>query len=94
MVTVRMMQAVVHQVVDVIAVWYRLVSARRTVAMRGVVLAAVVITSAFVRVLARHLETVLVYVPLMRMVQAAIVEVVRVPVMLDGSVSTVRPVLV
>jgi hypothetical protein len=91
---VRVMEVVVDEIVDVIAVRDLLVAAVRAVGVGAVVLAAGVIGCAGVRMLRVDLQDVLVDVVAVRVVEVAAVEVVDVVVMLDGLVAAAGPVLV
>jgi hypothetical protein len=90
-VVVLMMQVTVDEVVRVVAVRDRFVSAGRTVlVIRGVL--GRVVGRAGGGVLRVDRECVVVDVVTVHVVQVAIVEVVGVAIVLDGGVATVRPV--
>jgi hypothetical protein len=89
-----MMQVAVHQIVDVIAMRNRFVSATRAVHVIWRVAAAVMGGRASVRVFCAYLKSVLVDMIAMRMVQMAIMQVVDVVAMPDGRVPAARAVLV
>jgi len=95
-VAVGMVQVVGDQVVDVIAVRYRLVTASGAVGVPGVVARTGkgVFRSAVLRVLAANLDCVLVDVVLVRVMQVAVVQVVHMSLVTDGHVAAVRTVLV
>ncbi len=93
-VAVRVMEMAVHQVVDVIAMWDSLVTAVDAMRVGRVVAVAIVPVRAIDRVGSTHLEPVLIYMTLMRRVQVAVVQVVRVVVVLDCGVAAVCAVFV
>ena len=90
MVAVGMVKPAANQIVDMVSVWDSLVAAAWTVAVRttaGVMIAAV-------GVLIADLDDVLVNMPIVEMMQMAIVKVIDVVSMADRRVSTVRAMLV
>ena len=90
MVAVGMVKPAANQIVDMVSVWDSLVAAAWTVAVRttaGVMVAAV-------GVLIADLDDVLVNMPIVGMMQMAIVKVIDVVSMADRRVSTVRAMLV
>ena len=89
---VRMMQVARDEVVDVVAVWDRLVSAARRVNMSLGVTRAAVRRGAGRRVDRTDLEDALVHVAIVAVVEVAIVEVVDVVAMTDGEVAAVGAV--
>jgi hypothetical protein len=93
-ITVRMVQVPVHQVIGVIAVRDGFVAAPRSVLVLLVVGPARVLRRAIRRVPVVHLEAVLIHVPLMHVVQVAVVEVVRMPVVHHRGMAALRTVLV
>jgi len=89
----RMVQVTVNQVVDVIAMRYRLVPATRTVDMVGVVMPAGMIRRALNRVLIAHGDRVLLDRAVFALVvQMTVVQVVDVAVVLDRDVAARRAV--
>ena len=90
--TVSVMEVAVHQVVHVIAVRHGFVPAIGTVNVGGVVPLASVVRSAVRGVGPVDLETVLVHVVLVGMVQVAAVEVIDVVPVLDRDVTAVGAV--
>jgi hypothetical protein len=89
MAVMRMMKATLHQVINVIAVWDRLVAAAGAMGVgvragRGLAVG---------RVLAVHGQRVLVAVVAVGMMQVAVVQVIHVIVVLDGRVAAVLAVL-
>jgi hypothetical protein len=93
-VAMRMVQMSVDQVVDVIAVWHRLVSAAWTVHMMRVVPAAPVLGRAPIGIGRRHLYRVLIDVIAVHMMQMAVVEVVHMVAMANGRMPAPGTVLV
>jgi hypothetical protein len=95
-VVVGVVEMVADQIVDVVAVRHRLVTASRAVGVRGVVARTGkgVFRSAVLRVLAAHLDCVLVDVVLVRVVQVAVVQVVHVSLVADCHVAAIWAVLV
>ncbi len=86
-VAVRMVQVAVDEVVHVVAVWHGFVAAARAVLVVGGVGLAVVVRSACVRVLRADLDRMLVVVPLVGVMEVAVVQIVDVAVVFDGSVA-------
>ena len=87
MVTVRMVQVAVDQVVDVVTVRDGFVATTGTMDVAGLVAAAFVLGRAAVGVGGRDGDHVLVDVVAMRMVQVTVVQVVDMTVMPDGRVA-------
>lgn len=85
---VGVMQVIADQVVDVVAVRYRLVAAAGTVGVTRLVAVAVMIGGAALRVLGVGLKYVLIDVIAVGMVQMALMEIVEVVAVLDGGVTT------
>lgn len=94
MVTVRMVQMTVHQVVGVISVRHRLVSTIGTVFMALVVASAIMLRSTPRWVFSAHADLVFVNMVTMRVVKVPIVKIVVMTLVLYGHVSTVRTVYV
>ena len=76
MVAVRMVKVAIDEIVDMVAVRDRLMSASRPVHVTRLVSGATVIRRAAIRVLGRHFNDVLVYVIGMRVMQMPVVQVV------------------
>ncbi len=87
MAVVRVVEVAVDQVVDVVTVGHGLVSAALAMPVAGIVRAAGVIRRALRRVRAPDRETVFVHVVGVRMVQVAIVQVVRMTIVTHGGVA-------
>lgn len=90
MVAVGMVKPAANQIVDMVSVWDSLVAAAWTVAVRT----TAGVMGAAVGVLIADLDDVLVNMPIVGMMQMAIVKVIDVVSMADGCVSTVRAMLV
>ena len=91
-VAMRVVQVVLDEVVDVIAVRDGLVAAAGTVLVRGIVAGALVIGGAHVGMLGVHRDRVLVDVILVGMVQVTVVQVVGVVGVPDRGVAAARAV--
>lgn len=94
MITVRMMQVAVHKIVDVVPMGNRFVSAGWPVYVIGCVAAAVMVGRTAIRVFRADLESVLIDMIGMRVVQMSIMQIVDMIAVPDGRVPAVRPVLV
>lgn len=94
MVAVRMMEVAVDDIVDVIAVGHRFMSAVRAMDMVWIVMVAGVIRCATVRVLVAHRDGMLLNPFVGLMMEVAVVEIIDVPVVFDGRMSAVGSVLV
>ena len=92
-IAMRMVQVPIHQVIDVIAVRHRGVSAIRAVNVFFVVALAIV-SNTPVRILLRYLDDVLVVVVFMGAVKVPVVKVAHVVTVLHGDVAAVRAVFV
>jgi len=90
---VDMVQAAVYQVVDVVAVGHGFMAAIRAVNVVGGV-AGTLAMGALVGIGGADVDDVLIHVIAMHVVQVAVMEIVDVPVMLDGGVTAIRPMLV
>ena len=94
-VTVRVMQMAVDEIVDVVAVWDRFVAAVGAVNMVGVVTGAIVCGCACVRIRVGHLEHVLFDLTVFtNVMQMPVVQVIDMVAVLDAGVFAVRTVLV
>ena len=93
---VRMVQPPVHQIVGVVTVRHRLVAAVRTVLVVGLVPAVVLAVRAVGGITGANLQAVFFYHVAFagRMVQVAVVQVVHMVAVLDGSVAAVGTVFV
>jgi hypothetical protein len=89
MIAVRMMQAPVHEVIDVIAMWNGVVPATRTVRVRAPSLG-----SAMHRIGSANGNDMLVDMIPMHVVEVPVVQIVDMTVMADRSMPAVRAVLV
>lgn len=94
MVTVRVMQMTIDQIVHVVAVGHGLMPTARAMHMAGLVTLATVLRRAGIGVGSRYGNHMLIHVVAMRVVQVAVVQVVNVAIMHDGRVAAVRAMLV
>ena len=94
MVAVRMMQVALYQVVDMVAMGHPVMTAIRTMNVPDIVTGAFMVSRASVGIRCVHFEHVLIDMIPVHMVQVPVMQVVGVPVMVDGLVPAVRPVLV
>jgi hypothetical protein len=89
---VVVMQSTINEIVNVVAVRDGFVSARRSVDVAGGM--AFVRRSALLGVGSRHSDLVLIDVIAVHVMQMSIVDIVNMPVMLDGGVAAILAVLV
>ena len=89
-----MVQVAVYQVVDVIAVRYGLVAAARAVNMRFFVSGAVMRWCTPVRIRRADLDAMVLHGGAIRMMQMAIVKIIRVSIVLHRDMAAVRAMLV
>ena len=94
MIAVGMVQVAVHQVIHMIAVGNLLVATGRAVAMILLMPSAFVLRRASREVGRRDLQDVVIHVVAMNVMEVAIVQVIRVAVVLDGNVAAPWSVLV
>lgn len=85
-VAVRMVQVALDEVVHVVAVGHGFVAAPRAVLVVGGVAVAVVVRSACIGILRADLDRMLVIVALVGVMEVAVVQIVDVTVVFDGSV--------
>jgi len=93
MIAMGVVQVAVDQVVDMVAMGHRFVAAAVAVNMAGLVAGAVMLWGAGVGVGLVYRQRVFVYMPVVGVMQVAVVQVIHVIIMLDGSVAAVRAVL-
>jgi hypothetical protein len=91
-VTVRVVQVAVDQIVDMVAMRHYLVTATRAMLVPGLVSLAAVLRRAAVGVRCRYVDYVLVDVVSVRMVQVAVVQVVDMIAVAHRRVTAVRAV--
>lgn len=94
MVAVRMMQVALYQVVDMVPMGHPVVAAIGTMSVPFTVAGAVMVRCTSIGIRCVHFEHVLIDMIPVHMVQVPVMQVVDVPVMADGLVPAVRPVLV
>ena len=92
-VTVRMVQMAVHQVIDMIAMRHQLMAAARAVHMACGVTGALVAWRAALGIVGAHRQAVLVDVIAVHMVQVTVMQIVNVAIVLDRRMATARLVL-
>jgi hypothetical protein len=83
MIAVWMVQAAVDQIVGMITMRYRFMTAFRAVAMRRIVAAATVFRAAAVRIGGADLDNVHLYMPVVWILQMPVVQVIHVPLVTD-----------
>jgi hypothetical protein len=93
MISMGMVQMTVDKIIDVVAMWNRLVTAPGAMNVARRMSTAVVAWRALVGIFRADFERVLVYVIAMRMVQVPIVEIIDVIAMLDSGVAAVCAML-
>jgi hypothetical protein len=93
MISMGMVQVPVDKIVDMVAMWHRLVTAPRAMNVARRMSATVVAWRALVGVVRADFELVLVYVIAMRMVQVPIVKIIDMIAMLDSGVAAVCAML-
>ena len=91
---VRMMQMSVHQIIHMIPMWYRLVSAALSVHMPGLMRLTGMTSCTSCRIRFRHLQCVFVKVPVMRMMQMPVMQIIHMPLMQYCRVPAVRAMYV
>jgi len=92
--TVWMVQVAIHQVIDMFAMRYGLVTAIRAVNVLLRMGGAAVVRCAFLRIRGRHLNPVVVHMIAVLVMQVAIVKIIGVAVVLYGGVPAAWAVLV
>jgi hypothetical protein len=93
-VSVRMVQVAVHQIIDVIAVRHRFVTAAGTVYVILRMAAATVRRRACGRILRRHVDGVLLNGVPLGMVQMTVMKIIHMVAVLDGGVAAARTMIV
>jgi hypothetical protein len=92
MVAVRVMQAPVHQIIDMVAVRHGLVAAVRAVTVSGIVAGGVILGIAAIRIDVTHRDRVLICPAALAVFKAAVIEIIDMAFMLDGEVAAARAV--
>ena len=90
MITVRMVEAPVDQVIDVVPMRNRLMTAVRTVAMRFIMTRSTMFWVAPIRIGAADFDHVFISAPLFHVLQMAVVEIINVILMLNGNMAAAR----
>jgi hypothetical protein len=93
MVTVRMMQVAIDEIVDVIAVRHRLVPATGSMHVTGLVPGAAMLGRTTIGIAVGNLDHMLVDMVAVRMMQMPVVQIVDVTVVADGYVAAVGTML-
>ncbi len=93
MIPVRVMQATLDEIIDVIAMRHGGVATLWTVDMRGFVALVAVFRRAAVRVAVAHLDHMLIDAVAAWMMQVAVVKIINMVAVLDGEVSTAWAVM-
>jgi len=93
MIAVRVVQVAVDEVIDVITVRHRFVTATGAVDVSGFVAAAGVLRRADIRVGGGHLKNVIVHMVPVGMVQMAVVQVIHMAVVDNGGVAAAGAML-
>jgi hypothetical protein len=94
MIAMRMVEFTGNQVVGMIAVWNRLVPTIWTMAMPGFMLFPKLLTfGAAVWIGVAHLNDMLIEMVAMKVMEMTIVEIVDMPLMIDGGMAAVRAML-
>ena len=93
MAIVRMVQMTVHKIIDVVAMWHGFVPAARAVNVACFMAVAVVIRGTNIRIDRANGNAVFIHMPLVRVVQMAVVQVINVAIMFNGGVAAVCAVL-
>ena len=91
---VRVVQVAIHQVIDVTPVWHGLVATVRAMNVRLIVPRAAVSWRTFLGIHSVYFNPVVVHMIAMRVVQVAIVKIVRVTIVLHSRMAAIRPMLV
>jgi hypothetical protein len=94
MVAVRMVQVAVNEVIDMIAVRHRLMSAAGPMAMVFVMTTTAVPRSAAIRVLGTDFQHMLVHMVAVGMMQMAVVQIIDVILMAHGHMAALRTMVV
>jgi hypothetical protein len=90
----RMMQMIIHEIIDMITMGHRLVPAAGAVCVASFVLAAAVLRRTRGGVRGAHVQVVLLDAVALLMMQVSIVKVVRVAVVGDGGMAAPRAMMV
>jgi hypothetical protein len=92
MIAVWMVQMSIDQIVDMIAMWNRLMTTVEPMSMRRGMSAAAVVRRATIRIRRSDFDHVFIGLTVMHMMQMAVVEIIDVALMPDRGMTTARPV--
>ena len=93
MIAMRMVQAAIDQIIDVIAMGHRLMAAIRPMHMAGIMALAGLAVVAAVRVLGADLDDMLIDMIAMRVMEVPIVKIIHMVAMADGGMAAILTVL-
>jgi hypothetical protein len=88
MIAVRVVQVSIDQIVDMVAMWHRFMTATGTVPMSRIMSAAAVLQRAAIRIRCTHFDDMFIDVIFMRMMEMAIVKIIDVTPMSNGNLTT------
>jgi hypothetical protein len=91
-IAMRMMQASIDKIIQVVAMWNRLMTASRAMLMRRIVSTGAVLQGAAIRIGGCDFHHVFLNTALIHVLQVTVVEVIDVALMPNRDVTTVRPV--
>ncbi len=92
-IAVRMMQVAGNAIIYMIAMWHRLMATPKTMYMVRRMAATAVIAGAAVRVIARHLDPVLIDMAVMRVMKMTVVQIIHMAAVVHGGMAAARPML-
>jgi hypothetical protein len=92
MIAVWMVQMSIDQIIDVIAMWNRLMTTVEPMSMRRGMSAAAVVWRATIRIRRSKFDHVFIGLTVMHMMQMAVVEIIDVALMSNRGMTTARPV--
>jgi hypothetical protein len=91
-IAMRMMQASIDKIIQVVAMWNRLMTASRAMLMRRIMSTGAVLQGAAIRIGGCDFHHVFLNTALIHVLQVTVVEVIDVALMPNRDVTTVRPV--
>ncbi len=92
MITVRMVEVPVDQIVNVVTMWDCLVTAVRAMPVRRIMSAATVVRRTAIGICCSYFDHVFIDATVVQMLEMAMVEIIDVPLMLNCSMTTAWPV--